>query len=195
MTGSRPPRPTVAPRGNVPDRIQELERLVVTLMQQVGRKKYPAPTCVPDTPSSSGADVFGQWYPTRAAHSPPSTTNAEDASPSPAPSELGRISPNGVCYVGSAHWAAVLDSIAELRDHFEKEELRAQEAPVPEPVKRLDSEPLLLYGCPEMATEAEIIASVPPRPVVDRLVSRFFNAGDMASGKYAGPPESGCVLL
>ena len=81
-------------------------------------------------------------------------------------------------YVGSSHWAAILDSIAELREHFEHEE-EIRNTTIHNPVD--SSWPQLLYGC-QQATELEILSSIPPRRVADRLVSRYF-ALDIASGK------------
>lgn len=131
--------------------------------------------------------------------SPTSTTHSDSArhhvrvgcpqSPdgprAPYPSaELGRISPDGVSYVGGAHWATVLDSIAELKEHLDWElddsqsVATAEESLPGSPV----TGPLLLCGPPRRTTREEILASVPPRPVVDRWISKYFNALDMAPG-------------
>jgi hypothetical protein len=87
-------------------------------------------------------------------------------------------------YVGSSHWAAVLDSIAELKEHFEREEeLRNIATDLNPPSPDPSSWPQLLYGC-QRVSKAEILASVPPRRAADRLVSRYFTM-DIASGKSA----------
>ncbi|KAJ9131677.1 Fungal specific transcription factor domain protein [Pleurostoma richardsiae] len=75
-------------------------------------------------------------------------------------------------YVGSVHWAAVLDSISELRDHYEEEE-EARILATSDCVPR--NSPRLLYE-PVQATKADILALIPARPVVDRIVARYFNA-------------------
>ncbi|KAJ5992521.1 fungal-specific transcription factor domain protein [Penicillium sp. IBT 35674x] len=100
--------------------------------------------------------------------------------PSPASSEYGSMRPHshGAEYVGSAHWAAVLDSISELKDHYEEEE----EARMPVSNDRMpyrSSGPLLLYQ-PVKVTKVEILASMPARPVVDRLIARYFFLRDTA---------------
>ncbi|KAJ5435878.1 hypothetical protein N7445_006763 [Penicillium cf. griseofulvum] len=94
---------------------------------------------------------------------------------SPAPSEHGsmRLHSHGANYVGSFHWAAVLDSISELRDHYEEEEARLlaanyhglHESPGPR----------LLYE-PVQTTKADLLAAIPAQPAVDRMVARYFNA-------------------
>lgn len=85
---------------------------------------------------------------------------------------------HGAEYVGSAHWAAVLDSISELKDHYEEEEearMLVNNGRVP----YRSPGPLLLYQ-PVNVTKAEILASIPARPVVDRMVARYFFLRDTA---------------
>ncbi|PNP61101.1 hypothetical protein FNYG_14189 [Fusarium nygamai] len=79
----------------------------------------------------------------------------------------------GASYVGSVHWAAVLDSISELRDHYEEEE-EARMLATSDHVLLQSHGPRLLYE-PVHTTKADLLASIPPRPVVDRLVARYFN--------------------
>lgn len=80
----------------------------------------------------------------------------------------------GASYVGSVHWAAVLDSISELRDHYEEEE-EARMLATSDHVLLQSPGPRLLYE-PIQATKAHLLASIPARPVVDRMVARYFNA-------------------
>lgn len=40
----------------------------------------------------------------------------------------------------------------------------------------------LLFAAKRSITQAEILASIPPRDVVDRLISRYFSVMDMAIG-------------
>jgi len=91
-----------------------------------------------------------------------------------------RLHSHGSNYVGSVHWAAVLDSISELKDHYEKEEeVRMLATSDYEP--RDSPGPRLLYE-PVQATKADILASIPTRPVVDRMVARYFNSQGTVPG-------------
>ncbi|KAF5578773.1 hypothetical protein FPCIR_11425 [Fusarium pseudocircinatum] len=103
--------------------------------------------------------------------------NGSTESPAPSPSEPGsmRLKSHGVgaSYVGSVHWAAVLDSISELRDHYEQEE-EARLLATNDHVLLQSPGPRLLYE-PVHITKADLLVSIPPRPVVDRLVARYFN--------------------
>ncbi|PWY80761.1 fungal-specific transcription factor domain protein [Aspergillus sclerotioniger CBS 115572] len=83
-----------------------------------------------------------------------------------------RLHSHGANYVGSVHWAAVLDSISELREHYEEEEARML---VSGHVLRPSPGPRLLYE-PVHDTKADLLAAIPVRPVVDRMVARYFNA-------------------
>lgn len=104
----------------------------------------------------------------------------------PAPSEHGsiprRMHSHDVNYVSSVHWAAVLDSISELKDHYEKEkEEEARSLATSDHIQPHSPGPRLLYE-PVQATKAEILSSIPARASVDRMVARYFNAQGVAPG-------------
>lgn len=184
-------------KASVGDRILQIEALVRSLVQQ---ETPQAPAVHPDgltTGSSAhafrgapGASPGGVSAASRAAtplapvdedtlvpalrHA--SLSHGGDRPASPAPSEHGslRLRSHGASYVGSVHWAAVLDSISELRDHYEEEE-EARMLAASDHVLRHSPGPRLLYE-PVQATKADLLASIPARSVVDRMVARYFNA-------------------
>ncbi len=93
-----------------------------------------------------------------------------------------RMHSHDVNYVSSVHWAAVPDSISELKDHYEKEkEEEARTLATSDYMPPYSPGPRLLYE-PVMATKADILGSIPPRPAVDRMVARYFNAQGVAPG-------------
>lgn len=100
------------------------------------------------------------------------------------PTDSGSMqsSDKGPNYVGSAHWAAVLGGIAELKDHLDDERALQSHPANDDSCCTSMTGPQLLFGCPELATKAEILASLPARSVVDRLVSRYFNSFEMSPG-------------
>ena len=81
----------------------------------------------------------------------------------------------GSGYVSGLHWSAVLDSISLLKDHYEEEEEARMQATFDRIPSYQYAGPRLLYE-PVEATKSDILASIPPRPVVDRIISRYFNA-------------------
>lgn len=100
------------------------------------------------------------------------------------PSEQARIRlrPSDSAYFSSVHWAAVLDSASGLKNQQEKEEEeqnrdRSSELVCSEAVLG----PRLLYE-PVGASREDIIASIPARPVVDRMVARYFNVHGVTPG-------------
>ncbi|BCS17382.1 Zn(II)2Cys6 transcription factor domain-containing protein [Aspergillus puulaauensis] len=140
---------SVAPRqsASLHGRISELESLVVTLME--GQPLPSLPT--PNSPRPS--DVFP--HPERLNKSP-------DAAAAPADPGTLKLRESGTSYVQSVHWEAILAKIRGLKEDI-----------VP------DSNPPgshLFYGPNRHATRDEILAAVPPRPVVDRLMALHFDS-------------------
>lgn len=86
------------------------------------------------------------------------------------PSDNGslRLSASETRYVGGAHWTAILDGIADLKEDVDQQGQGPQ-----------SSHPGLLYGCKPISKDA-ILATIPPRPSVDRSISRYFNMLDLA---------------
>lgn len=169
----------------VQERINQLENLVLSLMQQTTSSPMVALSEMPST-TTDGDPVF--------VSSSPSGTDPErplakrlviQHEVSPSPSDYGsiRIHDSGVSYVSSAHWEAVLDSIAELRNHLSGEGEADERSFEPVQVQSSHPSPQLLYSCSTHVTLASILESMPPRSVVDRMVSRYFNDLDMATGK------------
>ncbi|RSL84915.1 hypothetical protein CEP51_003644 [Fusarium floridanum] len=134
-------------------RIAELESLVVTLMKGQQLPTPPAPKSPrPSSPSLTG--VFPEIQ-------TPKKSQDEDASPRD-PGTL-EVRESGTSHVQSVHWEAILTKIRGL-----KEDLVADsKAP-------LGSH--LFYGPNRHATRDEILAAVPPRPVVDRLMALHFDS-------------------
>ena len=108
-----------------------------------------------------------------------------------------RVSASELHYVGGDHWAAILDSIADLKDHFDREE-QLRLAVSPDQIQddtgdagnvdiHASRHSLLLYGGYRPASQAEILAALPPKGAVDRYISRYFNRQELVSCK--------CVLL
>ncbi|KAI1453001.1 fungal-specific transcription factor domain-containing protein [Annulohypoxylon moriforme] len=150
---------------SVQDRIQQLESLVVDLMKTSGVNP------IPESPTSTSptASILA---------STPAKQILKDVSPT---SDCGsmRLSEENVSYVSSAHWAAILEGIGELKDHLEEEESQNTQHATETPEFEVTG-PQLLYGCPRHATKEELLASIPPRQVTDRLISHYFNSFEMS---------------
>ncbi|KAH8805983.1 fungal-specific transcription factor domain-containing protein [Xylogone sp. PMI_703] len=83
----------------------------------------------------------------------------------------------GTSYIDAAHWKAILEDIREVKQDFQDDsmtlEVEASEGELPE----LPG-PFLLLGAANSISKEELLESLPPRPVVDALVSRYFNSKD-----------------
>lgn len=182
------------------DRIDHLESLVLGLMQ---RQQQPAATPDGSVPQSGTvatsvdvdvdvqAEAESPITPSQAKPKPREAHDQRQVSPSPSDYGTIRMRKSGPGYAGNTHWLAILDSISQLREHV------VLDNPSPNPVPQqhaaaltvfdLDTRPLprprLLYGCRVQPSFSSILQAVPPRPVVDRLVSRYFNDLDMATGE------------
>ncbi|KAL6812337.1 fungal-specific transcription factor domain-containing protein [Trichoderma camerunense] len=78
----------------------------------------------------------------------------------------------GTRWFDDTHWQAIMDDIAELKgctDSFE------QARSVPLPDKEENYGLTLFFGLSPSISRSDLLASLPSRPVVDRLVSRYFN--------------------
>lgn len=123
------------------------------------------------TPPSSGEEA-GFHYERQDAHS-----------------DLGafgqlKISKSETSYVGQGHWASILDSISDLKrevddgedDSAEFDEWQ-QEDSLPANLANTSNSSSLLNS-PKRMTKTEILASIPPKHIVDQLVSAFWNSPD-----------------
>ncbi|KAF3390998.1 hypothetical protein DPV78_011151 [Talaromyces pinophilus] len=90
-----------------------------------------------------------------------------------------RLHSNGINYISSVHWAAILDSISELNETYETERHAAMLGSINDDSPSQSPTPRLLYE-PVHATKDEIISSIPNRAVVDRMVARYFNIQGVA---------------
>jgi hypothetical protein len=159
---------------NMHDRLVQLERLVMSVMSNSA--------AVANTHANTNVGV-PQLAPT------PTDTMPVDT-PIDERSECGsmRISASELRYIGGAHWVAILEGIADLKDHVDREEqLRLAESPGQTEDSTGDSSTpgrdgaFLLYGRCRPTSRDDILSALPPRYAVDRYISRYFNYLDLVS--------------
>lgn len=180
---------------SVGDRIQQLEALVQSLLRQQYQEHNSSGFSGEGDSTQLHEILSLATHPANSSSTPPQNSNSflscdhiseKEAShlplpkyqspSSPGPLDPGsiRIHPHGATYVGSAHWASVLESIADLRNHYEEEE----EARLLATSENFEAEclgPRLLYE-PKSVNELDIISSIPQRSIVDRMVAKYFNS-------------------
>ncbi|KAK4213313.1 fusarisetin A cluster transcription factor [Rhypophila decipiens] len=179
-----PPRPSMMSGTlGVHDRLVQLEKLVKSLI----------PATAADGPTSQPSR--GSLPVSAPTLDPSYNPPAELEAPKDAISDSGSISCAGASdlhYVVGEHWAALLNNIAELREHFDREEqLKLTEDPwsgqmAADSSPRPPGHALLLYPT-QRASRKEILDALPPKDAVDRYLSYYFNHLDMASSVVHGP--------
>ncbi|KAI0967943.1 fungal-specific transcription factor domain-containing protein [Xylaria arbuscula] len=155
--------------GRLQGRIQQLEDLVVDLMH----KTLPATpvsesqTAVNTSPRSIVSKYLQDTH-----------LDNEDVADDASDHGAVELSDTGASYVGSPHWAAILDGISELKEYFDKEETVQRAHLISDTLPTTISGPQLLSGCCMPPDMGEILSSIPPKSMVDRLVSQYFNSFD-----------------
>ncbi|CAH0050414.1 unnamed protein product [Clonostachys solani] len=148
------------------DRLAHLERLVKVLMP--GPSSQPSPNAV--TASGTSGDVTVARIYDNSLVDASADVRSECGSISAAATELP--------YIGDDHWAAILESISELKHQVDRDEQTRMDDTVEDgnpPMRRRSPHALLLYGCPRARSREEILSALPPKPAVDRYVSFYFN--------------------
>ncbi|RDW58365.1 hypothetical protein BP5796_12295 [Coleophoma crateriformis] len=140
-----------APRSVAPQQSTSLHGRLSELESLVvtlmkGQSLPSPPAPTPPRPSSLFADVF-----------------SENEAASPTDPGILKLRESGTSYVQSAHWEAILTKIKGLKEDL----VTDSNAP---PGSHL------FYGPNRHATRDEILAAVPPRPVVDRLMALHFDS-------------------
>ncbi|KAF4625941.1 hypothetical protein G7Y89_g12223 [Cudoniella acicularis] len=81
------------------------------------------------------------------------------------------VGSNESTYVGATHWAAILEDMEDLKDYFESIEAEST-------ADRPDIIPYatLCFNAKSPVTKSHLLASLPDRLVVDRLVFSYFNS-------------------
>ena len=95
-----------------------------------------------------------------------------------------KVDNNKSMYFGEAHWATILNDIAEVRNYWTEHKKQHEEQWVKvEALKKRDGisqGPAFLFGGRHVPPYSELLAALPPRQVVDKLVSRYWNEYDPA---------------
>ncbi|KAI1127209.1 fungal-specific transcription factor domain-containing protein [Nemania abortiva] len=162
--------------GSLQDRIQHLEDLVVELMHKTSAAITPISESHTTTASTPSRPMVPRNLQSTSIESE-DTPDTESIV-----SDIGTIdsSDTGEYYVNSSHWAAILDGISEIKEYFDKEKTEQHAQLISDNIDADMPGPQLLFGCSRNPDIGDILASVPPRPIVDRLVSQYFNSFEMS---------------
>merc|ERR1711881_225274 len=171
---------------NTKDRIAQLEGLVVQLMNRGGSD--PSPPASEDGTSIRlrGAQTLEKPNGVVSKESPQSDTSLDSVS-----QDLTYLKINSSgqsTYRGGSHWEAILDSIADLRESVEDEDV---DDAIPEDITKDEQYPsfskVVIIGVPPPVTRDVLISSLPPKHIADRLLWHWFNSTDPALGMIHQP--------
>ncbi|KAK9366239.1 fungal-specific transcription factor domain-containing protein [Lipomyces kononenkoae] len=139
----------------IQDRIGQLETLVTSLMNNLGESNHMPRVSAMEPDRNLTKDV------------------------SPLVDSFGHISLDSTetVYVDDNHWRAILDGIAELKESFESDSELGENNSNGED---RDS-PDLIFGSCKRVDKHQILAAIPPKSIVDRLMAEYFN------GMYIAP--------
>ncbi|KAH8204084.1 hypothetical protein TruAng_001766 [Truncatella angustata] len=151
------PQPSLAATPNLQDRLDHLERLVLSLKNETSDVKntISGPSIEPSGSVQDsvrdGSSEGGSMHFSAAEHR----------------------------YISGDHWAAILNSIADLRDHFDRQEHLGLVSASDGVSTRSNGgqsagvnkgqRALLLYGCRPATSRADILAALPPREAYENF--------------------------
>ena len=92
----------------------------------------------------------------------------------------------GTRYIDGAHWRAILEEINEMKEYLQQNDEMLEEGSGDEDLFTASS-PALLVGINRPSRMDELLADIPPRPVADRLISRFLNTTEPSLRRFSRP--------
>lgn len=161
---------------NVQEKVKHLEELVMSLMKTREDSGFDSLAHESSSTASPQNPIRGDGFEIDTVSSLGDQMESNSQVES-----LGKLTKgkNKTSFVGSGHWEAILEDIAELKNHFDEGHERNDEH-ISNAHEPNDFEPRILLGPQNHASRAEIMSSIPTRPICDRLISRYFNSMDVA---------------
>ncbi|KAL8648245.1 MAG: hypothetical protein Q9210_005107 [Variospora velana] len=95
-----------------------------------------------------------------------------------------KVYDNRSMYFGEAHWAAILQDIAEVKNYFaeHKKQLdeQAQKVQASKTDEAFPQGPTFLFGGVNPPEFPELLHSLPQKVITDKVIARYFNSSDPA---------------
>lgn len=95
-------------------------------------------------------------------------------------SSFGQIKITGTetSYVGSAHWASILDSISDLKNELDDNDAEIESNEWQNESNLSSSNANSLLRSPMRLTKPELLHALPPKHIVDKVLATWFNSSD-----------------
>ncbi|KAL3704883.1 hypothetical protein TMatcc_008555 [Talaromyces marneffei ATCC 18224] len=179
---------------HIQNRIQHLENLILSFAQQ---KKQEDESGSGSGSGSGGSNSGGAARGSSTLTSPAGHVNNNSAEPSPTTSgaaeqstsveaDPGKLLNNGMTYVDASNWQAILDDLKEVKKYVQNEDQDFDdddflgddsEDEIVEVEQDANRPTLLFYGG-RVPAKQELLADLPAREVVDRLIAKYLNSDD-----------------
>ncbi|EED13411.1 C6 transcription factor, putative [Talaromyces stipitatus ATCC 10500] len=161
------------------NRIDRLENLVLSLMTNGSQAAGPAAAAA----ALSGHDSVGSGQNYQDVEIDEDVDGQNEESDTEAVTKsfgIMKVDNNKSMYISEAHWASVLNDIAEVRQFFQnsKKQYEEQAQKIQATRPETDTTTMLLFGSVKAPSKAEILSSFPSRYIADMLIARFFNNRD-----------------
>ncbi|OJD14110.1 hypothetical protein AJ78_05510 [Emergomyces pasteurianus Ep9510] len=144
------------------DRLQHLEELVTSLVSDRANANSLSPNVVAADPARQTeevADSFGRLV----------------------------VDEYGTNYVGSSHWQTILDELADVKEILETSARPPLEESPSESSQAADNGIELFLGVNQNISREEILNTIPSKPTVDYLITRFFQSMELGTCTLSRP--------
>ncbi|OOF96380.1 hypothetical protein ASPCADRAFT_206573 [Aspergillus carbonarius ITEM 5010] len=172
------------------NRIDRLESLVLSLMTNGSQAAGPAAALAAISGNSSSAGSVPHTGDLDLEDESPNGPEESDTEQVTKSFGIMKVDNNKSWYFSEAHWATVMNDIAEVRNYFQThkkqyeeqaEKLKATKLPTDVPGSAL------LFGATKPLTRAEIMSSFPSKYTTDMLIARYFSCYDPSTHILHGP--------
>jgi hypothetical protein len=146
-------------KSEVQTRLQKLEQMVSSLMQSGNNAKET----ISLSGSESGSDIYGDVGRLSVQESPNASTSSTDTSNASNHTYQG--------YAGATNWVAILEDIHHIQGYLEDNDNTVMEDTSAVPITTTVD---VIFGPRETLTINEVMSALPPRHIVNQLLSTYF---------------------
>ncbi|KAE8148427.1 hypothetical protein BDV25DRAFT_131245 [Aspergillus avenaceus] len=185
-----PQRASPSSPDDMQNRIDRLESLVLSLMTNGSQSAGPAAAMAAISGNSSS---IGSAQHTIDLDVDEETSGGPEESDTEQVTKsfgIMKVDNNKSYYISDAHWASVLNDIAEVRNYFSTHKKQYEEQAEKLKTTRVPTDvpgSTLLFGAMKTTSRPEIMASLPSKYTTDMLVARYFNSYDPSTNILHGP--------
>lgn len=162
------------------DRLQTLETVVSSFL--AGDIAAPQPESQP-VKSVPGGSENNQAANLANSSQRRGTDNSDYYSLTPERPHVQETRDGQVNYIDRSHWQSILEDIKEVKDHLADWGGSPAQSLTSQQPDDVEHDASFLIGCGSNDNLAEILTSLPPQHICDRMLSGYFNSRFLIAGK------------